>query len=85
VKEKLKYIRTTTPGNIGKLLIAILNRNKMYLLNLNDDVSDATPDYVASMDDLNLLSNVNVNINVPITEQGILKCMKLLKRNKECW
>ena len=36
------------------------------------------------MDDLNLLSDVNVNvdINVCITEDEIMKCVKSLKRNK---
>ena len=51
---------------------------------MNDENDNTIPDYVATMDDLNLLSDVNVNvdINVCITEDEIMKCVKSLKRNK---
>ena len=51
---------------------------------LNDEVDNTLPDYETPMDDLDLLSGVdiNVDINVCITEEEILKCVTSLKRNK---
>ena len=93
MKEKLRYLRTKNPRDYWK----IINNGNVkpkhsvpiddlfeFFKALNDEVDNTLPDYVAPMDDLDLLSgvNINVDINVCITEEEILKCVKSLKRNK---
>ena len=93
MKEKLKYLRTKKPRDYWKIIYSGNVKPKQsvpiddlyeFFKKLNDENDNTIPDNVATMDDLNLLSDVNVNvdINVCITEDEIMKCVKSLKRNR---
>ena len=75
VKEKLRYLRTKNPRDYWK----IINNGNVkpkhsvpiddlfeFFKALNDEVDNTLPDHVAPMDDLDLLSGVNINVDINV-------------------
>ena len=96
MKSKLNTLRSKNPKEYWKIINGKprkrrndvpLNELYEFFRELNDNADEPVdPDYVLSMDEMSILSNIDVNIDInePISVDEILACVKSLKRNKSC-
>lgn len=98
MKRKLFSLRTNNPREYWKILNTNTDKKKcnanLYDLftfyreccNKNYNEQDESNNNVFSLDELNMLSDIDLNndINQPITREEIFKGINMLKNNKAC-